>query len=634
MFKKNWDKYSKHIAIGIVVVSALIMGYIIYELSITKNKVAHTIVENSIYQSHDALKDFFLPISNQLQTTRKQFELKQMVEMDTLHVLTSFIPILMNYPQLKSLAVANEKGKEFDILKTDDPRIWKTRMIDPNSEEKLEYWKTYHFGDDNILKVDSSWTEEDFNDSKNRPWFEGAINSIEKQSLYWTSPYYISTTSKIGITVSTGWEGDIEESWKILAFDLSADYLDRFTTAIKPSENGQVMIVTGDEREVVGLPSKYDTLKSKDNSIIRLEDIPQKELLHILKQENNSTPINYKIDGVKWWGATKEFKLSDEQSYKVVVALPENDFLAEVNESQRLMAGGFLGILVLSILILRSYNKQRKNSQLLLASHDEISHQNQVIEKKNEEIMDSIKYASKIQNAILPSKDLIKKHLPDSFLIYLPKDVVAGDFYWLETVDDLVLFAAADCTGHGVPGAMVSVMCNNALNRSVREYGLTNPAKILDKSREIIIQELHSNESKMSDGMDISLCVLNKKTLEMKWAGANNPLWILKPNNDDKVFETKPDKQPIGNFYEMTPFKEHTLQLEKGDEIVIFSDGYQDQFGGKKGKKMKPSRMRKIMLEVKDLPLDKQNKKLLKYFNDWKSTEEQVDDVCVIGVRL
>ncbi len=256
-------------------------------------------------------------------------------------------------------------------------------------------------------------------------------------------------------------------------------------------------------------------------------------------------------------------------------------------------------------------------------------YQKVIIEEKNKEITDSINYAKRIQGAILPSIKTIKEHLPHSFILYQPKDIVAGDFYWLEHKDGKVLFAAADCTGHGVPGAMVSVVCNNGLNRSVREHGLTEPGKILDKTREIIIAEFEKSEEEVKDGMDIALCSLDGNKLQ--YAGANNPLWIIR---NGEILEIKADKQPIGKYAANNPYTTHSIELEKGDSIYIFTDGYVDQFGGEKSKKYKAANFKKLLLSVQEKSMEEQKIIIDKTFKDWKGNLEQIDDVCVMGVRV
>ncbi|NQV53997.1 MAG: SpoIIE family protein phosphatase [Flavobacteriales bacterium] len=262
-----------------------------------------------------------------------------------------------------------------------------------------------------------------------------------------------------------------------------------------------------------------------------------------------------------------------------------------------------------------------------------IEAQRELLEEKNKEITDSITYAKRIQEAILPPLRNVLKALPNSFVLYKPKDIVAGDFYWMESLGDWVVFAAADCTGHGVPGAMVSVVCNNALNRSVREFGLDQPAAILDKTLELVLEQFESSDEEVKDGMDIALCALNTKTRTLQYAGAQNPLWIKRISSTE-LEEIKPDKQPIGKYSDPKPFTNHTLQLEAGDTFYIFSDGYADQFGGPKGKKLKYKPFKELLLSINSKAMEEQKQIIDHRFEAWKGDLEQVDDVCVIGVRV
>jgi hypothetical protein len=274
----------------------------------------------------------------------------------------------------------------------------------------------------------------------------------------------------------------------------------------------------------------------------------------------------------------------------------------------------FLMALILSFLIgyyFVSINKE----------YEDIVHsQKEAIALKNREITDSITYAKRIQNAILPPDTLLKEFLPQSFVIYRPKDIVAGDFYWLDKSGDTVLFAAADSTGHGVPGAMVSVICKYALSRSVREFHLVEPAHILDKAREIIIEEFEKSEEQINDGMDISLCALSIKTMTLKWAGANNPLIVIKPG---QIIEIKADKQPVGKFSGKNPFTNHIVQLEKGNIIYVFTDGYADQFGGENGKKLKYKIFKELLIKYSHYPLEEQKKLLVEALISWQGNLEQ-----------
>lgn len=338
-------------------------------------------------------------------------------------------------------------------------------------------------------------------------------------------------------------------------------------------------------------------------SIEKEQDITRKEMNYEYEKKEQAAKLE------------QEKKVALHQAELKQQTLQRNSFIV-----------GFALMLMLAGVSYRSYRNKRK-------AFEKIAEQKKLVEEKNKEILDSITYAKRIQTAILPPQKLVKEYLQQSFILYKPKDIVAGDFYWLENVGDKILFAAADCTGHGVPGAMVSVVCNNGLNRSVREFGLLDPGKILDKTREIVIGEFEKSEDEVKDGMDISLCALNTSTGNLTWAGANNPLWIIRKNATE-IEEFKADKQPIGKLHQMNSFTTHALNLNSGDSIYIFTDGYADQFGGEKGKKLKSSGLKGLLLSIANKPMQEQKEIIDQTFETWKGNLEQIDDVCVIGVRI
>ena len=293
-------------------------------------------------------------------------------------------------------------------------------------------------------------------------------------------------------------------------------------------------------------------------------------------------------------------------------------------------------VLIVILIFRWRTNKLRRDRQKLEETVEERTNelriQKEVVEEKNQEITDSIVYAQRIQSAILPPSKLVRSHLPESFVLYLPKDIVAGDFYWLEQTDEAIYIAAADCTGHGVPGAMVSVVCHVALNRSVKEFGKTSPAEILDKTRELVIETFERSEHDVKDGMDIALVKIYKRdSQKIDFAGAQNPLWLIR---DGEIIEWKGDKQPIGAFENAAPFTNNEVSIQEGDIFYIFSDGFVDQFGGEKGKKFKASNFKKFLMSIYQHPTDQQHEALKNQLKVWKGDLEQLDDICVIGVRL
>ena len=285
-----------------------------------------------------------------------------------------------------------------------------------------------------------------------------------------------------------------------------------------------------------------------------------------------------------------------------------------------------------------------KRFQITTKQKHLIEKQKEFLDEKQKEIIDSINYSKRLQSAILPSLQTIKQYLPNSFIMYKPKDIVAGDFYWFHKVFnhtyEYVYIAAADSTGHGVPGAMVSVVCSNALNRAVKEFNLIDTGEILDKTRELVLETFAVSGEEIKDGMDISLCRIDLKSANslynIQWSGANNPIWFvhLKNNTNVSVQEIKGDKQPIGYIETPKPFKSNNITLTKGDVVYLFTDGYADQFGGDNGKKFKYKQLNQTILQICQLSINEQEETLSELFNNWKGSLEQVDDVTIIGFKL
>jgi len=374
-----------------------------------------------------------------------------------------------------------------------------------------------------------------------------------------------------------------------------------------------------------------DTLS---DTIVQLEQQQQHQLISINKLQSN---IRKQKHMNLLESKAKQSKI-DSISIAQELLTANHEVVTKQHENASILlywiGTGALLSLILLFLAIKSRNKNVKSKKEIASQKDQIELQKDIVEEKNQEITDSITYAKRIQDAILPPLTMVNKALPNSFVLYKPKDIVAGDFYWLNASNGTTIFAAADCTGHGVPGAMVSVVCNNAMNRSVREFGLKSPGKILDKTRELVVETFEASDEEVKDGMDIALCSLRTgigQNQILEYAGANNPLWLVR---NGEIIETKADKQAIGKVDNPAPFTTHKIELLPKDTFYIFSDGFVDQFGGERGKKYKAKAFRQLLLSVQGQNMDKQCESINKAFETWKGDLEQLDDVCIIGVRV
>lgn len=338
-------------------------------------------------------------------------------------------------------------------------------------------------------------------------------------------------------------------------------------------------------------------------------------------------------------------KQKKESEIKDVRIAKQEEESRRKNQQLIFIGVGLVLMLLISINIFRNLQRKKRDNALITSQKEEIFHQKEELQEKHTEIKDSIDYAKRIQTALLTSDEYWNEISDDHFILFQPKDVVSGDFFWAFQTETpkgkIAIWCAADCTGHGVPGAFMSMLGISFLNEIVVERKITDASEILEKLREKIINALvqKKGEVKQRDGMDIALCVWNKSKDTLEFAGANNPLWILRKCGDSDqeytLLELKPDKIPVGQYGDtLDSFTNQTIQLNKGDMIYSFSDGFSDQFGGPQGKKLRSSNFKNILLECAYLTGSEQKTILAEKFQDWKGKIEQIDDVCVIGIRI
>ncbi len=434
--------------------------------------------------------------------------------------------------------------------------------------------------------------------------------------------------------------------------------------------------------EIGTIPDQKIAYESLYKSYFKINDINNAyKYLTLYTSIKDSLYNSSKMQEIEMLEAKFDTEKKEQEIEKNKIVIQKQNAEAKQLEAeaskQKIMRNAFilgliLSIIVIILILVNLKNKRRANKLLteqknqiiekneelnqqneeILAQRDEIEVQKEKIEKIHLNLTESIDYAKNIQSSVLPSQNLLKNNFSDYFLMFSPKDVVSGDFYWWTKLDDVIIIAVADCTGHGVPGAFMSMLGISLLSEIVDKEKNINPNIILNKLREGIIKALgqQGRELEQKDGMDISLVAINTKTYFVEYAGANNPLYFISKtaemdselividknlkNNSKLFYEIKPDKMPISIYLKMESFTNKSVQLSKGDKIFLFSDGYADQFGGYKGKKFKYAQLKQLLFDSSNLPMLEQKNIVESTFENWIGNYTQIDDVLILGITV
>ncbi len=454
-----------------------------------------------------------------------------------------------------------------------------------------------------------------------------------KKSLQDSAKYYLKQGIRIARQINSPY--NIMQSYSTLGaiYFTNQEYrkaINAFLQALKMSQE-----IGAKQNQLYHYNHLYDTYKS-----IRKYDsaLVYHELYTNLKDSIFSQEKQQEI-------GRQEAKYEYEKKQALQDAEYQKQLALDQEELKRQKMGQiFLGaiifiVIVVSFFIYRALRLSRKQKR-------EIEDQKMIIEKKNLEILSSIRYASRIQNALLKEEETIAPVLPEHFVFFRPRDIVSGDFYWSVKQDNWWYLAVADCTGHGVPGAFLTMLGTAYLNEIISTEIHITPDLILNQLREKIVNQLSQSEDieDSKDGMDISLIALNLNSLEAEWAGANNPIYIIREKRSEDIeimeseqyvlAEIKGDKQPIGFSSHQKPFTKHHIKFKKGELFYLMSDGFADQFGGPKNKKYRYKPLKQLVLNLVESDIHEQKNVLSKEFDEWKGNQEQLDDVCVLGVRV
>ncbi len=386
----------------------------------------------------------------------------------------------------------------------------------------------------------------------------------------------------------------------------------------------------------INIENKKKVLQEKEKIIKKTK----KELkeTETKKQEIEEEKFNLKLDSLEKAIAIEE--LNKETKKQGIIIKDKDETVEEQKNIIYIFTLFSIIIIIFSILLFNVYKKKKEANKILSKQKKEIEEQseelrttNKEIKKKNKQIIESITYARRIQNSILVPEIEIKKSLPNLFILYKPKDIVSGDFYWFNEIEGKIIIAAVDCTGHGVPGAFMSMIGDSLLYQIVNDKKIKNADKILSELHNGIRKSLNQEETKNRDGMDMALCVIDKKERKVEFSGAKNPLIYI---HNDKLVQIKGDKRSIGGRQKEKEriFKRHEMKLEKDTVLYVFSDGYQDQFGGEKNRKFMIKRLKELFLKIHKKEMQEQKKILNLTIESWMMDNKQLDDILIVGIKI
>jgi len=638
----------------------------------TTNYLASSLIKRTIKRTKVELDFYLSPVVNNALVCRERGYNGVYSNISLEDFNKQFIPIINNSPLISSIIYTNSNGKEIMLLKEDS--TWQNRVVinrlDTNYAKRYR-WK-YDYNNKRELIKEWILPEDKNNTPLEKDWLKEAISNKKKHIPAWTNPYKFATTKEPGITASIKWYTN-DTVLNVLAFDVLLKQISDFTTNIEIAKHGELLITSIDGK-TVGLPNNDKFKKNEDilsHTLVRVDSLNMPVIISA-KQEwkklHKPNIFKFKYEGERWWCGIDKYLINQEKIFYIIILVPESDFLLEFNNTKKFIFISFFIAIFLIIIVIRAFHLQQKlNNDLknktnrIVEQRDEIIQQRDVlhnqklrIESIHKELTQSIDYSSNIQGSMMPDFKVFEEISKNFFVFYRPKDKISGDFYWWKLKNNKLIVTAADCTGHGVPGALLSMIGISTLE-SIVERLILEPAEILNFLRKYFIKYLNQKGDigKHRDGIDMSLVNIDLTTGELVFAGANNPIYIIRDsslvkevdnekikiysnNNSYLLYEFKPDKMPVSFCDNFKNFSEIKFEVRKGDIIYLFSDGFIDQFGGetKDGKKFLSKNFKDLLLSIVDKSLKDQEIIIKNRFLEWKGNLEQTDDVLIIGIKI
>ena len=611
--------------VSVLGASVLILSIMLINITNTAESLAKSLINRTTANSRIELDKYFKTIISDLYVGKDLCEQGTFNAVENKNIDKYMLPVFRHVPQLNTVVVADTLGNEYSIIREDT--TWLSNHVYESKDSGMVIIRNRWKGNGIRKKTVKKWTE--YNSSYNprkRPWFIGAMTTTKPKVVWWTQPYKFFTHKMPGITISLRSFCDSTKKYHVIQYDILLSHISEFTTNTDISKNGKTFVLSN-KYEVIGLPkenflTKIDSIKKyilHPFDSVRSDDM--KNAINKWKKisKNKNKPFSFYKDGEKWWARISEYKLGINNNFIIGVIVPENDFVEEVHKTRNVVFAGFAIILVFILLVIRQNNIRRKT--------------NIVLTEQKKQITDSIVYAERIQRALLPPKEQLDEILNEYFILLKPLHIVSGDFYWIKEINQYIIIAAADCTGHGVPGAFMSMLGISFLNEIVSKEGITQANHILNELRQYVKTSLKQTgkEDDAKDGMDMALYAINKDTLKLQFAGAYNPLFIIR---DNELIALKPDRQPIAIHVKEKDFTNTVFQLQTNDVLYSFSDGFIDQFGGEKGKKFMIKNFKKLLLDIHKKSFKEQKEILNNELINWSGNYDQLDDILVIGIKI